>query len=271
MYPNHYLPVKELQAYIAGYGILAVPETYNEPYFSPPLGLSGFIIHTINTKDIIVAKIDDKDHFTEKAVATGQVTRPVYGQNTGELRILLVFFHPLGMYQLFGNDMAQLTNTSQPLSDFLGKEKAEDLIKKLKEKQEDKSQIDVLNTFFLKVKPSARATQKLQSVLDFIHEKKGDVTVTEIEAHGHYHRKTLERHFKKMVGLSPKVYCQIYQFKCLINFLQAHPETTWSQLAEEAGYYDQSHMSRYIKEYLKVSPSSLVTLDMEFINYLLAQ
>ncbi|WP_373057164.1 hypothetical protein [Zunongwangia sp. H14] len=74
-----------------------------------------------------------------------------------------------------------------------------------------------------------------------------------------------------MLGLPPKVYCKIYQFKSLINFLQGNPGITWAQLADEVGYYDQSHMTRYVKKYLKVAPNTMVKLDMDFINYLLTR
>lgn len=265
---NH-LVAPALRNYIAGYGIVRIPPGHNEPYFSPPLALSGFIIQTSDTSNGISCKINGNDFFTENAVATGQVTAPVYGVMGGGVKSLMVFFKPLGMYQLFGTTMFLLTNSSMTLHDFLGKNRAENLINQLKENQTCEHQIEVLNNFFLQITPAKKDTDKIKKVLDFIHEKKGHVTIADIENHGHYHRRTLERHFRKMIGITPRVYAQIYQFKCLINFLEVNPKITWTQLAEQSGYYDQSHMSRYIKEFLNVSPNSLVTLDMGFINYLL--
>lgn len=270
--PVNYLPAEQLRNYILSYGILKVPEGVSEPYFSPPIGLSGFIIYTINSTNKLVAKIGEKDHFTEEAVVTGQVTQPVHGIHNGQLRILLVFFHPMGIHQLFGTDMATLTNTSMPLNEFLGQQRADDLLKKLMAKQEDEHQVKVLDDFFSEVKIiQNEVISGFRKVLDFIHSKEGVVNILELEKTGLYNRKTLERHFNKIVGISPKVYCQIYQFKCLINFLQAHPGITWAQLANESGYYDQSHMSRYVREYLKIPPNSIVNLDMDLINYLLSR
>lgn len=267
--PATYLPAAALQGYIASYGIQEMDEGVTETYFSPPLGLSGFILQTISTQNSIIAKIEGEDFFTEGAVVTGQVTYPVYGQLIGKVKSILVFFRPLGMYQLFGTDMASLTNKSMTLPDFLGKENANNLMLKLKANQDNEHQIEVLNDFFLSLNPIEKEVDNLKNVLEYIHHRNGGVTIKEIEEHCHYPRKTLERHFKEKVGLTPKVYTQIYQFKCLINLLQAQPNITWTQLANQAGYYDQSHMSRYVKEYLKVSPNSILKLDMELINYLL--
>lgn len=261
----------QLRNHILSYGILKFPEGVSEPYFSPPIALSGFIIHTINTQNVIVAKIGDRDHYTEMAVATGQVTQPVYGQNIGQARILLVFFHPMGMHQLFGTDMATLTNTSMPLKEFLGQQRADALLKKLMTQQEDEHQIKVLNDFFSEQYPIRNEhLDRFRKVLDYIHDKKGNVNIRELEE-TFYNRKTLERHFNKIVGIPPKVYCQIYRFKCLVNLIQSQPDITWAQLAPQAGYYDQAHLSRYVKDYLNVSPNSIVKLEMQLINYLLSR
>jgi len=270
--PTSYLPTIELRDFILSYGILDIPDGVEEPYFSPPLGLSGFIIHIINARNCIVAKIADRDHYTHETVATGQVTRPVHGRIVGRTRILMVFFHPLGMHQLFGNDMALLTNGSRSLHEFLGAGEATDFVMRLRENQEDLPQVRVLNEFFAARVPlvNERTTQ-MRETLEYIHARKGDIAIAELEREFRYEKKTLERRFKKMLGLSPKVYSEIYRFRCLINLIQSQPGISWAQLADQAGFYDQSHMSRYIKDYLNVSPASIVQLDMDFINYLLTR
>ncbi len=269
--PLIYLPPPELKEVIASYGILEIPDGRNEPFFSPPLGLSGFIITPVNKKKQVYANIKGEAFFSTDEVATGQVTAPVYGEIKGHLKSIMVFFNPLGMYQLFGADMSTLTNTSKSLYEFLGDEKAEALVSALKENQHNDHQIQVLNEFFEDQISQKHAVRKMKEVMDYIHQNKGDVSVGDIERECHYQRKTLERHFNKMLGLSPKVYCKIYRFKCLINHLEQNPHITWTELADHVGYYDQSHMTRYIKEYLEVCPNSIVKLDMDFINYLLSR
>lgn len=269
--PVTYLCAPRLQKYIASYGVHEIPEGANESYFTPPIGKSGIILQTINTRNLVIAKMGEEDFFTERAIVVGQITKPVQGEIIGMTKILLVFFHPLGMHQLFGTDMVTLTDTSMTLKEFMGEERCEELMLLLKADQNTDRQIEVLDQFFMDISPAGEDTSKLERVLDFIHKQNGGVNVQDLEQNGFYHRKTLERHFKKMIGLSPKVYAQIYRFKSLIKLIRRHPEITWSQLADQAGYYDQSHMSHYVKEYLQVSPNSMVQLDMEMINYLLSR
>ena len=267
--PLSFPTTPDLQDFIASYAIMEIPEGETESYFSPPLAMSGFIINVGNNQGMVSSKIDNRDFFTENAVVTGQVTSPVYGELVGEVKSLMVFFKPIGMHRLFRNDLSKLTNCSNTLSEFLGEKEAELLWKNLTTNSDNQDQINILNDFFRKRVTTREEDIKFEKILDYIHKKQGDVSITEILETSWYPRKTLERHFKKKVGLSPKVYAQIYRFKCLINFLENNPGITWSQLANDTGYFDQSHMSRYVKEYLQVSPNSLVKLDMEFINYLL--
>ncbi|MFV0606798.1 MAG: helix-turn-helix domain-containing protein [Niabella sp.] len=270
--PAHYPPSKELTNYICSYGILESPEHIDDPYFSPPIALSGFIITTINSRGIFHAKIGDRNHYSSQAVATGQITEPVHGISIGHQRILLIFFRPTGMHELFGNDMSKITDSSMPLEALIGADKTKILLQNLTKHQTDDYQIDCLNTFFEKyITTSSKTICNLKRILDYIHQKKGEMDITELEKYGYCQRKTLERHFSKIIGLSPKKYCQIYQFKCLIQLIHERPKMTWSELALQAGYYDLSHMSRYIKEYLRVTPNNMVHLDMNFINYLLSR
>lgn len=267
--PLSFNTAPKLQDFIASYAIMEIPEGETESYFSPPLAKSGIIINIGKGNGRVSSKIDERDFFTANAVVTGQVTSPVYGELVGEVKSLMVFFKPIGMHRLFRNDLSQLTNSSKTLSEFLGQKEADLLWKNLTTHSDNQLQIIILNEFFEKRVTTREEDINFEKILDYIHNKQGDVSISEILENLWYPRKTLERHFKKKVGLSPKVYAQIYRFKCLINFLENNPGITWSQLANNTGYFDQSHMSRYVKEYLRVSPNSLAKLDMTFINYLL--
>lgn len=266
---KNYPTTDALQDYVDSYGIIEVPEGQTEPYFSPPIAMSGMIIQIINNNDSMVVKLNGEDFFTDRAVATGQVTTSVHGQIVGHAKSLLVFFKPLGMYQLFGTDMSTLTNTAARLEDFLGQKQSDTLLNALRDSKKDEDQIQVLDEFFLKQVTTAPNVDDLSEVLDYIHVNNGNVSVAGIEDRFDIRRKTLERNFQKKVGLPPKEYAKIYRFKCLIAILMENPGITWTELSHRAGFYDQSHMSRYVKEYLKVSPNNIVELDMELINYFL--
>lgn len=266
MQPIHFNPPEALAPYIAFYGIFDIGDGFSSPYVSPPLGLCGFIICL---EDGINARLNGQLFMKHRYCATGQVTAPMAGDVVGKNKILMVFIQPCGLYQLFGINMSLLTNTSMPLPELLGEEECNGLIAKLKNAADHEKMIGVMNDFFQSQLPVFEVAAKVSHVLNYIHSRKGNVSVREVETTCYITSRSLERHFKVYIGLTPKEYIKIYRFKCLVNFIHQHPGVTWRTLCEENGYYDQSHLTRYFTRYLKTKPSDLVNLDKEFMAYLL--
>jgi AraC-like DNA-binding protein len=268
MQPAHFLPPESLTPYIAFYGIFDVADGFHEPYVSPPLGLCGFILSFNN---IIDATTNGKLFMKGQHCATGQITAPMVGSVRGREKIVMVFIQPCGLYQFFGIDMSLLTNSSMPLEELLGKEPSDLFIRQLEEAADYETIISLLNRFFLSRLPAFEIEPKVKQAIDYIHHQKGNVSIKEIERTCFITSRSLERYFKTYIGLSPKDYAKIYRFKCLMNYIQEHPGVTWNTLCEENGYYDQAHLTRYFTRYLKIKPTEMVTVDMDYINYLLQE
>ncbi len=109
----------------------------------------------------------------------------------------------------------------------------------------------------------------VKKVLALIYEAQGNISIKKIEETLAVNRRMIERHFISKIGISPKLYSQVFRFKCAMNYLQTNPSATWAALTYNNGFFDQAHIIRYFKEYLKVSPNNLVKLYLDFINYLL--
>lgn len=89
-------------------------------------------------------------------------------------------------------------------------------------------------------------------VLEMTHYINGhidDFSVEEMVKFFHISKKTLERHFKTVVGLTPKTYAKIKKFSNMIT------DGNYS----EHTYYDQSHLIRESKLYTKKTPKKLKT------------
>lgn len=268
MQPIHFNPPESLAPFIAFYGVFDVEEGFNEPYVSPPLGYCGIIICL---HDCINARLKGQLFMKDRYCATGQVTAPMVGDVVGKNKILMAFIHPCGLHQLFGINMSLLTNTSMPLSELLGAEECHALIRKLNAANDNSAMISIMNDFFLSQMPAFEIAPQVSQALEYIHGHRGNVSVKDIEARFYITLRTLERHFKVYIGLSPKEYAKIFRFKCLINFIHQHPGVTWETLCEQNGYYDQAHLTRYFTRYLKMKPTDIVELDTEYINYLLQE
>jgi AraC-like DNA-binding protein len=80
------------------------------------------------------------------------------------------------------------------------------------------------------------------------------LTIAEIADQCNMSQRTLERYFKKETGESPSRYrllCRIRQAKELL----ADPAMGLTEIADECGFYDQSHFTREFTREVGVSPS----------------
>jgi AraC-like DNA-binding protein len=263
---------ERLSNYIFSYGTIMVGEGKSAPLLSPPNGMTGFLIRTVSgpNAELILKEFKPGPIATQPSYVIGQISYPINFYAVGEITYLVVFFQPLGLYQLFGyNRMNELANKSIGVLDFLGEKKGEILLKELMSESDTLKQINILNNFFLQQFPVYNDCTHVKIALDLIHEAKGNISIKTILEKCDLSRRTLERAFRDKIGISPKVYTQVFRFKCTMNYLKENPLTTWSELSNIIGFFDQPHLIRYFKKYLKVSPNTLVQLDLELINYLL--
>ncbi len=259
-----------LSEYIFSYGTIDGYAT--EPYslLSPPNGLTGFLIRTgKHNFDVIAENFQGNPIAHQPSYVIGQITYPITGYTLGPVKFLVIFFQPLGMYQLFGRKMSELKDKSEDFFNFLGQDVAENLVETLKTTDNIERQMTVLNQFFLKLTPVKDDCDDLKKVLQLIHVSQGNISVNELEGKSKINRRTLQRNFQDKIGLTPKEYAQVYRFKCAINYLEQNTGLTWTDLSNKTEFFDQSHMIRYFKKYTNVSPTKLVKLDIELINFLL--
>jgi len=78
----------------------------------------------------------------------------------------------------------------------------------------------------------------------------------------------LENLFKKWVGLSPKLFARIIRFSYIFQLVQDNNQS-WSSLAYEAAYYDQSHFIRNFKSFTGENPADYSFDEENMANFFL--
>ena len=148
---SHFPVDARLSEFILSYGSIAFNEPELTQVISSPNGLTGFLIRTSKSNDFEILPHDFEGNpiAHQPYYVIGQTTFPIVGHIKGQAKYLVVFFQPLGLYQLFGRDVSSLTNKSVHLSEFLGKEIFEILLENIISTEDIIIQIDILNIFFL--------------------------------------------------------------------------------------------------------------------------
>jgi len=66
--------------------------------------------------------------------------------------------------------------------------------------------------------------------------------------------------FKRMVGISPKALAQLYRLKLVLRSIDPTRAVDWTQIAHQAGYYDQAHFSNDFRAFTGHSPTDYLEL-----------
>lgn len=116
----------------------------------------------------------------------------------------------------------------------------------------------------------------LESILQYIHQQIDKVNVKLIINQFQLTYKSLARLFKKTIGITPKLYIRIIRFNSCINLLAKNKYKRLTDVAYEAGYFDQNHFIKEIKYFTGQKPSQLfnsdvVHLEPQQLNFIVQQ
>nr|WP_295923838.1 helix-turn-helix transcriptional regulator [uncultured Dyadobacter sp.] len=169
-------------------------------------------------------------------------------------------FLPGGFYAWFGQDMEQAVDSVREFHE-----------EPLRALMLAESNLDVkLNEWFLE--QSQRMMQPNRGFPDFLllrklmYDSEGQVSVEELARQMNASIRTLERVFKKNVGIPPKEFLRIVRFQQVLKRLRGVPVRNGSPVAAkdsllgiafELGYYDHAHLTSEFKKYSGVLPSEL--------------
>lgn len=207
-----------------------------------------------------------RDHGSFEAIAlSGQVTHFRRLAWYGKASIFHVVFQPWGAYALLGTPQHECTDLFANLSDLLGSrvtafgevlagETDPDIVRRL------------LDGFLLKRLAQQRkpeASLRLAPLVEQLgrcsHERN---VIGRICNEAGYSISRLERHMNEIVGLGPKQYQRIMRFNAVLAHLRRNPsQRNWCWIADQFGYFDQTHFIKEFKFFYGKTPAEYSTSD----------
>lgn len=188
-------------------------------------------------------------------------TMTAYGILKGDPGCTLngIRFWPGGFYALF-------SQTMEPSVDSTIEFRDEELWTLMQQPENLDSRLNQ----WLKIRSTDQEVQ-IAGKYDFIYLRKrmyesgGQVTVKELANETCISNRTLERIFKKNVGIPPKDFLRIIRFQEVLKRLQnfqgknevSGEKESLLQVAFELGYYDHAHLTNEFKKYSGILPSEL--------------
>lgn len=71
----------------------------------------------------------------------------------------------------------------------------------------------------------------------------------------------VQRTFRETIGLGPKMILRISRVQRAMRAATARPRRSWSSIAADVGYFDQSHLVRDFRQLVGCTPSEFLTRD----------
>ena len=98
--------------------------------------------------------------------------------------------------------------------------------------------------------------------VDRIAASGGRIPIEDLATQTGYTRKHLGNLFQQQVGVTPKSLARMHRFRGALALLDnGDGQVPWAELAEQCGYYDQSHLINEFRRFTGFRPSELARRD----------
>lgn len=251
-----YIPHPALQEYILNISTVTVilPEGIIDvvaPY--PPTPFQSLIFYCDNS--ISMGRIEDGNFYKQPlTVLVGPQFSRVNIKVHRRLNAIRVDFLPGALYRVLGIPMQELFDSGFDARDFFGAE-----MKSINEQLHHISNLEegknIVEKFLLGRVKSVKGIAPLDSALQILLNNNGNMSIEKTASLSCLSLKQFERRCKERIGMNPKIYARILKFSKAYRMHESCPQLSWTQIAYEAGYYDQMHMIKDFKIFAGVNPS----------------
>ncbi|MGJ4745171.1 helix-turn-helix domain-containing protein [Leptospira sp. SA-E8] len=211
------------------------------------------VVIGIQTKGRISVHSGKQSKTLAKAGITGILRGPRTFFSEKNTKSLLVYISPLLLSRMISVPMDQISDSSLSLEDLFSKEMISGLIADCEEADwKGQESTPTLEKFRLLLPVKEEKEKFVSEAVLRIKSSMGEIAIKGLASDLGVSQSSLERGFRSRVGLSPKEYAGLVRFRNIFKYYNSSSSLT--ELALEAGYYDQAHFIREFKKKTGFSP-----------------
>lgn len=254
---NIYIPSIELRALVKNYIVINSLKDFDKLLFLPNAnnfivfnrGICGSSVSLCGTEEYPILDSYCISPKTNKAKLFVLDTSSDYTKI--EFPIFLVELLPTAYFKMFNNDSQDLRNRFVNIDENI----IDIYFSNLYRHKSIEEELQYLNKTLLKLyKSHPNERLCIEDAIDKIHSEYCDMQVKELIDIFGCSRSTIERGFKKVVGLSPKNYIMMSKFcKTLLAYIEDKKSFKDIQYL----YSDNSHINSTFKKYLGITPKGI--------------
>lgn len=178
-----------------------------------------------------------------------------------ESPLICIRFKPKTFYRLCRSVVAATINSNLPPAFCFG-ESVLELEKNLKNAFDQEERIRLIHTFFEKfvLSETPESDPVFEEIFSYLESRNGDCLIRELPKLFHTSASTIERKFKKRLGLTPKKYCSLLRFHNHLLLRKGSFEACSRNLGFT--YYDQAHFIKEMNKFSGLTPKQLAAVNM---------
>ncbi|MEI9909079.1 MAG: helix-turn-helix domain-containing protein [Bacteroidota bacterium] len=186
----------------------------------------------------------------------GQITKYIEIEPTGSSGIVAARFLPGGLAPFLDIPVAALEDKAVSIINLFG-EKGRMLEENILAGTGNPQRIKWIEEFLLSRLADPKAIDFVtKACVDVIFESQGQLGAGELAGKMNINRRSIERRFTSIIGMSPKQLSRVIRLQTALKMLEQKKFRTLTSLAYENGYYDQAHFIKDFKEFTGISPKS---------------
>ncbi|PKL38936.1 MAG: hypothetical protein CVV44_08690 [Spirochaetae bacterium HGW-Spirochaetae-1] len=265
MFCQEYIPSQQLSSYIKSFILI---EDEEGAFRNQPMNIypSGHLEMIISFGDRVIFSTDNYQLKSASGYLGGQILEPVYYRCLGNLRILSVIFRPYGIYRFLDIPQVEFNGRRIDLDLVMGRP-GKDFIARLCDEPSREKKISLADSFFCNLL-SGKAMKALHIARAsfFLNNFRNDVNISSICTTLNVSIKTLERDFRRIVGITPKELSRVLRFNEAFNRINSGKCHDLQDLIFECGYYDQAHFINEFRLFTSLTPTAFINKQKETVE-----
>jgi len=198
------------------------------------------------------------DRFDRAWLAGMQDQRLVHAAPAGSDHIA-VRFRPGGGHAFFDLPMDEVTGQVVQLDALIGQAAVAELRDRLGETLGDEARCRVFERWLLRQRVGVHPYfATVRRAVDLLRGHVHGLRVADVCERLGLSNRHLIKQFRQTVGLAPKTFARIERFQAVIAACRGRTTVSWSQVAAQCGYADQSHLIRDFRRLAGVSPAEFL-------------
>lgn len=212
-----------------------------EPDRILPDGCPEWIVHV---QDVFARQVDARWIEQPKSFLAGTLSRPWLLRAGERVCTLGIRFKPGALAILFDWDLSKTADREIDIVGRLGSE-ARLLVSAICKQRSARAMFAAAEKHLHRLASSRfDRVPASQRAVDRIRSSRGRLRVESLAKSIGTSRRTLERVFRRELGISPKQYARIVRLNAVLESLSVGERARVTELALDAGYFDEAHLSR---------------------------